>query len=68
MSQPQKGICAEPNLHAQFLHYNVIDEDEQAIRAKLVRVLDIFDHFDNEHYAARGSGGICIGSDYFSAL
>lgn len=68
MSQPQKGICAEPNLHAQFLHYNVIDEDEQAIRSKLARVLDIFDHFDNEHYEAMVSGVICIGSDYFSEL
>jgi len=52
MSQPQKGICAEPNLHAQYLQYNVIDEDEQAIRSKLARVIEIFDHFDDEHYEA----------------
>mgnify|MGYP001026939323 CR=1 FL=1 len=68
MSQPQKGICAEPNLHAQFLQYNIIDEDEQAVRAKLARVLDIFDNFDNEHYEAMVSGVVCIGSDYFSEL
>ena len=29
MSQPQKGICAEPNLHAQYLLFNVVDEDLQ---------------------------------------
>lgn len=68
MSQPQKGICAEPNLHAQYLQYNVIDEDEQAIRSKLARVIEIFDHFDDEHYEAMVSGVVCIGADYFSEL
>lgn len=68
MSQPQKGICAEPNLHAQYLQYNIIDEDEQAIRAKLARILDIFDHFDDEHYEAMVSGVIAVGCDYFSEL
>lgn len=41
MTQPQKGICAEPNLHAQYLMLNVIDDDSEAVRAKLSRVLDI---------------------------
>ncbi|MET1219762.1 MAG: Dyp-type peroxidase [Glaciecola sp.] len=68
MSQPQKGICAEPNLHAQYLFYNVLDDDGQAVRAKLARVLDIFAHFDDEHYEAMVSGVIAIGSDYFSEL
>jgi putative iron-dependent peroxidase len=68
MSQPQKGICAEPNLHAQYLQYNVIDEDEQAIRSKLARVIEIFDHYDDEHYEAMVSGVVCIGADYFSEL
>ena len=45
MTQPQKGLCAEPNLHAQYLLLNVIDDDSQAVRAKLSRVLDIFEHF-----------------------
>ena len=52
MTQPQKGICAEPNLHAQYLMLNVIDDDSEAVRAKLSRVLDIFEHFENEHYEA----------------
>ena len=47
MTQPQKGLCAEPNLHAQYLLLNVIDDDSQAVRAKLSRVLDIFEHFEN---------------------
>jgi putative iron-dependent peroxidase len=68
MSQPQKGICAEPNLHAQYLQYNVIDEDEQAIRSKLARVIEIFDHFDDEHYEAMVSGVVSVGADYFSEL
>ena len=37
MTQPQKGLCAEPNLHAQYLLLNVIDDDSQAVRAKLSR-------------------------------
>lgn len=68
MSQPQKGICAEPNLHAQFLMFNVLDDDDQAVRAKLGRILDIFDHFDAEHYEAMVSGVIAIGSNYWMEI
>ena len=56
MTQPQKGICAEPNLHAQYLLLNVIDDDSEAVRAKLARVLDIFEHFESEHYEAMVTG------------
>lgn len=68
MSQPQKGICAEPNLHAQYLLFNVIDDDSQAVRAKLGRVLEVIDHYDNEHYEAMVSGVIALGSNYWSEL
>ena len=68
MSQPQKGICAEPNLHAQYLMFNVVDEDNQAIRAKLARILELFEHYDNEHYEAMVSGVVAIGSNYWLEL
>ncbi|MFT4937161.1 MAG: putative iron-dependent peroxidase [Paraglaciecola sp.] len=68
MAQPQKGICAEPNLHALFLMFNVVDDDEQAIRAKLARILDLFSHFDEEHYEAMVSGVIGVGSSYWMDL
>lgn len=68
MTQPQKGICAEPNLHAQYLLLNVIDDDSQAVRAKLARVLDIFDWYENEHYEAMVTGVIAIGAGYWSEL
>ncbi|MFT5674662.1 MAG: putative iron-dependent peroxidase [Paraglaciecola sp.] len=68
MAQPQKGICAEPNLHALFLMFNVVDDDEQAIRAKLARMLDLFSHFDEEHYEAMVSGVIGVGSSYWMEL
>jgi putative iron-dependent peroxidase len=68
MAQPQKGICAEPNLHALFLMFNVVDDDEQAIRAKLARILDLFSHFDEEHYEAMVSGVIGVGSNYWTEL
>ena len=62
MTQPQKGICAEPNLHAQYLLLNVIDDDCEAVRAKLARVLDIFEHFESEHYEAMVTGVVAIGT------
>ena len=65
MSQPQKGICAEPNLHAQYLLLNVVDEDTHAIRAKLARTLELFDHYDNEHYEAMVTGVVAIGVQYW---
>lgn len=68
MSQPQKGICAEPNLHAQYLMFNVIDDDAQVIRAKLAHILDVFEHYDDEHYEAMVSGVIAIGSSYWTEL
>lgn len=68
MAQPQKGICAEPNLHAQYLLLNVIDDDSQAVRAKLARVLDAFEHYENEHYEAMLTGLIAVGTGYWSEL
>jgi len=68
MTQPQKGICAEPNLHAQYLLLNVVDDDSETVRAKLARVLDIFEHFENEHYEAMVTGVIAIGTGYWSDI
>lgn len=68
MTQPQKGVCAEPNLHAQYLLLNVVDDDSEAVRAKLARVLDIFEHHENEHYEAMVTGMIAIGTGYWSEI
>ncbi len=68
MTQIQKGICAEPNLHAQYLMFNVIDDDPQVIRVKLAHILDILDHYDEEHYEAMVSGVIAIGASYWEEL
>ncbi len=68
MSQAQKGICAEPNLHSLYLLFNVVDEDIECIRSKLSRLLDIFEHFDNEHYEAMVSGVIGIGHAFWEEL
>ena len=68
MTQPQKGVCAEPNLHAQYLLLNVVDDDSQAVRAKLARVLEIFDHYENEHYEAMVTGMIAVGANYWTEL
>lgn len=68
MSQPQKGICAEPNLHAQYLLFNVVEGSDAEIRNKLARVLDVFEYFDNEYYEAMVSGVVAVGSNYWMEL
>lgn len=68
MPQPQKGICAEPNLHALLLMFNVHEEHDVEVRQKLVEVLNIFEYFDNEHYEAMVSGVIAVGSNYWLEL
>jgi putative iron-dependent peroxidase len=68
MTQAQKGICAEPNLHALYLIFNVIDDDEQAIRVKLAKILELFSYFDDEYYEAMVSGIISIGTNYWYEL
>ncbi|MBT1062382.1 Dyp-type peroxidase [Bowmanella sp. Y26] len=68
MSQPQKGICAEPNLHALYLLFNVTDDDTGLIRRKLAKILDVFEHYDEEHYEAMVSGVVAVGSSYWMDL
>jgi putative iron-dependent peroxidase len=64
MTQAQKGICAEPNLHAIYLTFTVVDDDAQAMRVKLAHILDLFAHFDEEYYEAMVSGVVAIGINY----
>lgn len=64
----QKGICAEPNLHALYLLFNVVDDDYASVRLKLASILDIFEHFDDEHYEAMVSGVIAIGSAFWADI
>lgn len=68
MSQPQKGVCAEPNLHAQYLLFNVTDDDATEVRAKIARILDVFNHYDQEHYEAMVTGMVAVGENYWHEL
>ena len=68
MTTPQKGICAEPNLHGMFLLFNVVNDDAAAVRQQLVQILDVFEYFDDEHYEAMVSGVIGIGSAFWDEL
>ncbi len=68
MAQPQKGICAEPNLHALYLMFNVHEDHDAPMRKKLVEVLNLFQHYDNEHYEAMVSGVIAVGNNYWLEL
>jgi putative iron-dependent peroxidase len=68
MSQVQKGVCAEPNLHALYLTFTVVDDDVQAMRLKLVRILELFSHYDEEYYEAMVTGVVAIGTEYWYEL
>jgi putative iron-dependent peroxidase len=68
MAQAQKGIVAEPNLHAQYLMFNVVDDELSVMREKLARVLDLFDYYDEEHYEAMVSGVIGIGNSFWNEI
>ncbi|UAA38455.1 Dyp-type peroxidase [Paraneptunicella aestuarii] len=68
MPQAQKGICAEPNLHALYLMFNVHEDHDEEVRRILAQILNIFDHYDDEHYEAMVSGVIAIGSNYWMEL
>lgn len=68
MAQAQKGILAEPNLHAQYLMFNVVDDELSVMREKLSRLLDLFDHYDEEHYEAMVSGVVGIGNSFWSEI
>lgn len=68
MVQPQKGVCAESNLHALYLFLNVIDDDPQTIRTKIARALDLFQHYDVEHYEAMVTGLVAVGWSYWYEL
>ena len=35
MAQPQSGVCAEANLHGLHLFFNVLDGQDEAVRAAL---------------------------------
>ena len=68
MTQAQKGICAEPNLHAFYFTFTVVDDDPHVIRVKLARILDLLSYFDEEYYEAMVSGVLAIGTDYWYEL
>ena len=68
MSQPQKGVCAEPSLHSQYLMFNVVDDDLASVRAVLSDILDLFDFYEDEHYEAMVSGVIGIGSLFWDDI
>ncbi len=68
MAQPQKGICAEPNLHSLYLMFNVIDDDLAMLRQTLADVLNLFDYTEQEHYEAMLSGLIGIGTNFWSEI
>lgn len=68
MTQAQKGVCAEPNLHALYLLFNVIDDNAAVMRQCLAQLLDLFDDAEVEHYEAMLTGMIGVGNQYWQEL
>lgn len=68
MAQPQKGINAEPNLHAIHLLFNVVEDDVRSVRTKLAQLLALFEQYENDCYEAMISGVIGVGAGYWMEL
>lgn len=65
MSEVQKGVIAEPNLHAINLFLNVIDDDIAAIRTKLAQCLELFEDYEREYYEAMVTGLVAVGQGFW---
>jgi putative iron-dependent peroxidase len=65
MAQAQSGICAEANLHGLHLFFNVLDGQDESLRAKLKRVSAIEEEFSDQFSESMLSCMVAIGAQYW---
>ncbi len=61
MAREQFGVCAEPNLHGNYLLFNVLDDKNAFIRAALSRLPALFDDYADQFSEANLTSVIAIG-------
>lgn len=65
MAREQFGICAEPNLHGNYLLFNVLDDKNAFIRAALSRLPALIDDYADQFSEANLTSVIAIGANYW---
>ena len=65
MAREQFGICAEPNLHGNYLLFNVLDDKNAFIRAAISRLPQLFDNYSDQFSEANLIGVVAIGEAYW---
>ena len=65
MAREQFGICAEPNLHGNYLLFNALDNKNAFIRAAISRLPKLFDNYSDQFSEANLIGVVAIGEAYW---
>jgi putative iron-dependent peroxidase len=65
MAREQFGICAEPNLHGNYLLFNALDDKNAFIRAAVSRLPKLFDNYSDQFSEANLIGVVAIGEAYW---
>jgi len=68
MAREQTGICAEGNLHSQYLLFNCNEGLEEAIRHQLIEINHYLEEMADEYSDIAFSGFVAIGSNYWQTL
>jgi len=68
MAREQTGICAEGNLHSQYLLFNCNEGLEEAIRHQLIEINHYLEEMTDEYSDIAFSGFVAIGSNYWQTL
>lgn len=68
MAREQSGICAEGNLHSQYLLFNCSEGMEPAIRSQLAEISHYLEEKADEYSDVAFSGFIGIGANYWESL
>lgn len=65
MAREQFGICAEPNLHGNYLLFNALDDKNAFIRAAISRLPTLFSNYAEQYSEANLIGVVAIGEAYW---
>ena len=65
MAREQFGVCAEPNLHGNYLLFNALDDKNAFIRAAISRLPKLFENYAEQFSEANLIGVVAIGEAYW---
>ncbi len=65
MAREQFGICAEANLHGDYLLFNVLDDQNDYLRQALSRLPALLDKYADRFSEANLTGVFAVGASYW---